>query len=281
MATAGDFAIDPNKVTAYIVIELAKSALSAIEGKIKAGKKLEEVEGWIEIDKLKPWKGLEKERAVLILLPVYPGLIDIFQNKNLCQELLLLDAGGGLLFCRPTIKKYLDSSRTSHVSGTIKEVQSAFEVLKRGFLEGSYNYSLKSLFDQISPNLDTDFAQLVNYKFNEIHGMVDREKVEDFLHLQIGATEYNARLQMIFRSMASAASETVALVLKFLNKLGSDKQVQYRDKILQASSSGINSLQTLRTLCDKHNNSESFRLDEAILKLKDIERTFGNLQSSN
>lgn len=265
-----DLCIDINRIAAYLIIEGTKDALSAIEARLKAGGQPKEVEGWIETGKLKPWKGLEK--SILVLLPVYPGLIEVLQDHNLRQKLLLHDTGGGLLFCIPAIKEYLPSARVSHISGIAKEVKTADSVLRQAFLYGSYGHSLKSLFDQVRQGLDPDFAELIDYRFQDLICRMDRAGVIEFIRLQLPVAEYDSRLQGIFRSIAIVAYDSVNLGLRFVRKLGHDQQAHHKEIILRVTLTVISELATLKVLCDKYNRSESYRLEDSSQRLKELER---------
>ena len=263
--------IDVNKILAYMAMEIGKDMVAAIgeKLKLKEGENSEkEVDGTIEINRLKLRKRLEK--SLLVVLKVYPGLVDLLQEDKLRDRLLLHDTGAGLLFTSPSIRSYLPSVRISQISQVGRDVNSAFEVLRRGFLLGAYGNSLKSLFNTVKPHLDQDFAELIEFRFQELTNRMDRQRSQEFVNLQIPVLEYYPRLERIFRELAIVCTDSVNLALKFIRKLDDDRLKQFGEYILQVTQAANSSITTLKTLCDKYNLEESYRFNEASLKLNEI-----------
>lgn len=261
--------IDPNKIIASFVIEAAKEPIASIMEKVRASGEdanMMQADARLEIRRLKTWKKYEK--SVLVILKAYLGLVDLLQEDDLRDQLLLHDTGGGLLFARPEIRDYLTSARISRVSDISKEVQAAVRVVEKNFLPGAYVTSVESLFNTVRPNLDLDFGELIELRFQYLQWWKEKARINEFLNLQIPILEYQFRLQEIFRSISIVCKDAVNLLVRLVGKLDSDHFKEHADKIQQTTRVALTSLVTLRGFCDKYNDTESYRLDCASSKQK-------------
>lgn len=264
--------IDPNKIIAYMAIEAAKESIEAIIEKLRSPaneSSTMQLDAMLEIGKLRPWKNFEK--SVLVILKAYPGLVELLQKGDLRDQLLLHDTGGGLLFAKSEIQDYLDAARISRISDTIKDVESAVDLVKRDFLYSAYADSVKSLFDSVRQNLDMDFGELMEFRFQYLQKRIEKKDIREFMDLQIPILEYNARLNNIFREIAIVCEATVNLLLRFARKLDTQYLKQHAHKILRTTFTASSSLNTLKGLCDIYNPTESYRFTNASLSIKQVE----------